>query len=139
MTISSNPELLKLLAEKRTICFAYLFGSCARGKETVLSDVDIAVYLQDDIEHFAYRLCLMEELSHVLKGDRDIDLVVLNEAPLVLCYEVVRDGIVLKDDPERRVEFETRVLREYLDTEPFRAVHVTALKRSFVKERHFGQ
>jgi uncharacterized protein len=137
--IADNAILIDFLEKKTIIRFAYLFGSCATGKQGPLSDLDIAVFLDDKMDFFSCRLILMEELSCELHGERSIDLVVLNEASTVLRYEIIRDGIVLKEGKERRVEFETHVLREYLDTEPLRAVHRAALKRSFRKEHHFGE
>ena len=60
------------------------------------------------------------------------DLVVLNQAPVVLRYEVVRSGVVLKEDRARRVMFETSVLQEYLDSAHLRSVHVSYLKESLM-------
>jgi len=137
--IADNSQLIDFLEKITIVRFAYLFGSCSTGKQGPLSDLDIAVFLDDEVDFFSCRLILMEELSFELRGERSIDLVVLNEASTVLRYEIIRDGIVLKEDRERRVEFETHVLREYLDTEPLRAVHRAALKQSFRKGHPFGE
>lgn len=126
------------LANTRIVKFAYLFGSHARGDAGPLSDVDLAVYLDNRVDLFSARLRLLEDLSRQLKG-QSLDLVVLNNAPLVLRYEIIRDGRVMKEDKRKRVQFETRVLREYLDTESFRSVHLSSLKRRFQKEHHLGQ
>jgi uncharacterized protein len=122
----------------RAVKFAYLFGSHSRGNAGPLSDVDLAIYLDNRMNLFSARLALLEDLGRQLKG-QSCDLVVLNDAPLVLRYEIIRDGKVLKENKSRRIEFETRVLREYLDTEAIRSVHLSALKRSFQKEHHLGQ
>jgi uncharacterized protein len=128
----------RFLENARAVKFSYLFGSHARGTAGPLSDVDLAVYLDNRFDLFSARLHLLEELSRQLKG-QPCDLVVLNNAPLVLQYEIIRDGRVMKDDKRKRVQFETDVLRKYLDTELFRSVHLSSLKRSFQKERHLGQ
>ena len=130
-------QLKEFLADQAPIRFAYLFGSYARGRANAMSDVDVAVYLDDSLDFFTMRLKLMEQIHRHAGGH--IDLVVLNDSSVVLQYEVIRHGMVLKDDNQLRVEFETSVLREYLDSEPLRAVHREALKKSFGKENSIGQ
>ncbi len=118
------------LKANQHVLFAYLFGSRARQQETALSDIDIAVYLKCKLDFFTVRLQLIEALSRTLKSDA-IDLIVLNEAPIVLKYEIIREGIVIKENKRNRVLFETKALREYLDSEPIRLVQIEALKRRF--------
>jgi len=71
------------------VCFAYLFGSQARQDAGKLSDIDIAIYLDHGIDGFTY----------------------------LMCDQVVKNGVVLKDDKRQRLDFETQVLGEYHDTE----------------------
>ncbi len=40
-------EVKKVIEAEDNIIFAYLFGSMASGSQTNLSDVDIAIYLQN--------------------------------------------------------------------------------------------
>jgi len=63
---------------------------------------------------FNKELDLISELTCVLKSDK-IDLVVLNDAPLLLKYNIVKDGHVLKSDETKRIAFETSVMSRYLD------------------------
>jgi len=137
-----NTEYLNIinqyLKNNRIIKFAYLFGSCARGEDGLLSDIDLAVYLDKRFDHFSIRLRFLDELSRLLKGDL-CDLVVLNSAPLTLQYEVIRDGIILKENKKRRIPFETGIIREYLDTEPIRAIHRQKLKERFLKGHSLGK
>lgn len=138
MTSLNLQPLQDYLAGKQAIRFAYLFGSCAKRNENPLSDVDVAVYADDSLDFFSFRLNIMEELARVI-GGRHLDLIVLNESALLLQYEVIRHGIILKDALQQRVEFETRVLRNYLDTEPLRTAYIDAVKKSFVREGQIGQ
>lgn len=126
------------LGNTSSVKFAYLFGSHAAGNTGPLSDVDLAVYLDNRFDPLTCRLRLLEEISRKLKGQA-CDLVTLNNASPILQYEVIRNGIVLKEDKSRRVQFETRVLRNYLDAEGLRSVHIKSLKKRFLKEQHFGQ
>jgi len=65
-------------------------------------------------ESFDLQLELISKLTEVLKTD-DIDLVVLNDSPLLLTYNIIRDGIILKSDEPLRVKFETKIMSRYLD------------------------
>jgi len=131
-------SIRQYLQNNESIKFAYLFGSYANSMEGPLSDIDLAVYVDKRLDFFSIRLRLLDELSRLLK-DHPFDLIILNTAPLTLQYEIIRQGIVLKENKNRRVPFETAVLRRYLDTEPIRLLHMQKLKQSFAKERERGQ
>jgi len=128
----------RYLEKNKDVKFAYLFGSHARNNSGPISDIDLAVYIDNHFDLFAYRLRLMEEISRLIKG-KSFDLVVLNDAPQILQYEIIKDGKVLIEHREERIKFETRVLRDYLDFEQIRSVHLSSLKKSFRRESHLGQ
>lgn len=138
MTFTHMQRLKDFLEEKSEIQFAYLFGSYAKGKETKLSDIDVAVYLSKFSDLFSCRMRLMEEVSREM-GKHSIDLIVLNDSPLILQYEIIRHGKILKDNKPQRINFETRIIRNYLDTEPLRVAHVASVKKAFCRENQFGQ
>lgn len=124
-------------ARQPEVKFAYLFGSVANCTQGVLSDVDLAVCLDGRRDLFNCRLLLQDALAKSLHHER-FDLVVLNNAPLVLKYEVVKNGIVLKEDRPRRIMFETAVLQEYLDTGYLRSVHYRSMREQLREGRYFG-
>jgi len=137
----NNDEILTVIrgvveAESR-IRFAYLFGSRAGGRTGPLSDYDLAVFVDDRTDIFPFRLSLLERLERETKG-APLDLVVLNAAPPVLKYQVIRTGRVLKEAREIRVPFETRVLREYLDTEYLRRTQHVYLRKQLRRETLHG-
>lgn len=125
------------LVGERKVKFAYLFGSLACGNSGPLSDLDLAVYLDGRLDFFAYRLNLMESLAKVLKTE-NFDLVVLNNAPIVLKNEVIRHSVILKDDRPRRVMFESRTVREYLDTAYLRDVQRSYMREQIERGDFFG-
>lgn len=128
MQVSIN-QLKAVLAEIPRVKFAYLFGSQARGDTGPLSDMDIAVYVDRRMDFFRLRLILLESLAQRLSTDR-FDLVVLNDASPLLKYEVVRQGVVIKENRQRRIPFEVRTLSEYFDTE-----HLRKTQRQYLKEK----
>jgi predicted nucleotidyltransferase len=99
---------------------AYLFGSFARGQQHPKSDVDIGLL------YSAPPASTLDAQPFVLAGDlatlleRNVDVVVLNSAPVDLIHRVLRDGILLVDaNPSARIAFEVRSRNEYFDLLPF--------------------
>lgn len=111
-------ELKRFIEGQEGIVVAYLFGSCARGGTGPLSDVDVAVYLDEHLnksERFDLRMRMINETSSILKTDR-VDVVVMNDAPITLNHEIIKNGKVLvAKDAEKRVEMESKILSKYLD------------------------
>ncbi|MEA2089537.1 MAG: nucleotidyltransferase domain-containing protein [Thermoproteota archaeon] len=108
-------ELRRFFRREEPVVVAYLFGSVAKGAAGRLSDVDVAVFLSKGYDlTLDYRLYLMGELAAII--GRKTDVVVLNEAPPLLRYEVIKCGKILYcKDEYHRVAFEERTLDEYLD------------------------
>jgi len=105
----------KYLADRDDITFAYLFGSYAKGNQTHLSDIDIAVYLKYDKLVFENKLQILSGLTKILKTD-DIDLVILNKAPISLLTKILATKFILIDkDPPVRHAFESLNMRMGFD------------------------
>jgi len=106
--------------------FAYLFGSYAAGGITNLSDIDIAVFLDEDLnshKRFDLRLQLIGHMIRVFGTDK-IDLIILNDSPLLLSFNVISNGVILySSDEKRRVMFETRIMSMYFDQEYYYRRH----------------
>jgi len=79
----------------------------------------------------------MESLAKKLGTER-FDLVALNHAPVVLKFEVIKNGVILKEDRPGRVMFEINVLREYLDTTYLRHVRYEYVKSGLKCAPHHG-
>lgn len=106
------------------VLVAYLFGSRATGRINKASDYDFAVLLSEKIspdQYFDYKLALLRELLKVVKAEF-IDLVILNDrrAPLLLKYNIVKDGIIIYEkDKKARVNLEFEIMRDWLDWQYF--------------------
>jgi len=110
-------ELTEYFSSKDSVILAYLFGSTVRGDAGRLSDIDIGVLVNENLskkDRFDLELKLMGEIA-VLINKNKIDLIILNEAPLLLAYNIIKDGIILKSSETERVNFETKILSMYLD------------------------
>jgi len=115
---AQDKQVVELLSKQKHVKLAYLFGSVAKGKEGKLSDVDIAVFLDESLskkERFNLQLKLMSEISSILKTDK-VDLVIMNDAPLSLNYEIIKANYpLLVKDEGKKVDFEHGILSRYLD------------------------
>ncbi|MBI4602785.1 MAG: nucleotidyltransferase domain-containing protein [Planctomycetes bacterium] len=135
-----HPKLEELFKSRR-VRLAYLFGSQVSGRLHSESDVDVAVLFDASLSpdaRFDERLVLIGELCRILGTDH-VDLAVLNEAPPLLAFEVLRNGKLLYSASEDdRVEFQVRTVREYEDTEPLRKLLAEAMEER-VKAGAFGK
>jgi uncharacterized protein len=122
------PEAYEYLRSDEDILFAYLFGSMARKKAGPLSDVDIAVYLKKQAYFAEKKLEILGNLVNILKTD-EIDLVVLNRAPLALRMKVLENKKVIVDKtPLIRHRYESLTMRQYFDF---------SYKESFILKKRF--
>jgi hypothetical protein len=98
---------------------AYLFGSAARGETTPLSDVDIAVYLDEPRREarVAAYLGLRRRLAQAL-GNGPVDLVLLNDAPPALAGRIITGDRLYSADERERIRLETTILSQYQDLLP---------------------
>lgn len=105
--------LTDLLKEDSHTLFAYLFGSLVKSQKKPLSDVDLGVYVKD-IKKLDY-LSFYDNISNILSTD-EIDLVILNTAPISLAGRILQKRRILVDkDPFFRHRYESRILREFFD------------------------
>lgn len=114
------------------VAFAYLFGSMAEGRAGARSDCDIAVYLES-IPCPAETLDLTLALGNRFAAAsciRNVDLVILNVAPLRLRGRIIRQRVVLYSRDElARVAYESLTMREWTDFE----MHAQRLDRAFLQ------
>jgi predicted nucleotidyltransferase len=82
--------------------------------------VDIAIYVDETLSrknYLGFKLSVLGEVSSILKTDK-IDLVIMNNAPLLLNYNIIKYGKLLTSDETERVRLETKILSQYLDRKP---------------------
>jgi hypothetical protein len=137
MKTNLPPELLPyqaatadLFAAFDDVCLAVLYGSHARGQAGPLSDVDVAVLLEracDPDTYFDRRLDIIGRLMQTLNTN-EVDVIILNQAPLALQYRVVRDGMVLyARHHDHLIEFISQTVSRYLDFKPVIERHERAI------------
>lgn len=121
--------LKAVLQSEPRIAYALLFGSHARGTAHARSDVDVA------IGGLAAPLSTHELGDLIARleavAGRDVDLVLLDDAPPGLAYRVFRDGVTLLErDPRAFAERKARACLDWFDWKPIEDVYVAALRGS---------
>ena len=119
--LEKNQEFLKEYFEKHSeIEVAYIFGSVAQGKITPLSDIDIAILvdnqkIDENAYRYGYKAEILSDLIKLLKTNA-IDLVILNEANTLLKHRVLYSGKILHSKNEnKRIAFQTTTIGKYND------------------------
>ena len=131
-----SEKLAKYFDEHEEILFAILFGSIAKGTANKMSDIDIAVMVNSDFNKpfpFGYQAELITDLMQVLKRD-DVDVVILNKAPIALKYQVLRYGkFIYIRDKQARIKFQVDTINQYEDYKVLFRVHEEAMHKRWKK------
>src|SRR6266480_3704289 len=138
MNLFEKHSQLNQLFTQSPVNAAYLAGSLStRTSFGHLSDVDIAILLMEQIksdQFLDYQLYFFSELAKRLESD-SIDVVILNQASLLLKLQVIKYGqILFSRDEKQRISFETKAIMDYLDFKKFDEIQNQALSR-----RLYGQ
>lgn len=109
-----DPELAASLGLLRRsgARFAYLHGSRVGGRAAATSDTDVAAW---------FGTLEVDRLALAARLPEDVDLLVLDGAPLELAGRVALHGRLLFDlDPVARVRWEADTRKRFLDERPRR-------------------
>ncbi len=141
MNLETLRPRLERLFQGHPVLLAFVFGSRATDHVHPESDVDVAVLFAESLSadaRYSERLALTGELSQLFRSDR-IDVVVLNEAPPLLAYEALRNGVCVYSVSDGvRIEFQIRTVREYEDTSSLRRILSEAMAER-VRTGSFGK
>ncbi|NIR49480.1 nucleotidyltransferase domain-containing protein [candidate division KSB1 bacterium] len=116
--IKSLKRHVKAFAEEvKEVLVVYLHGSVVEGFAREDSDLDLAVVISDANKKNLMRLQLRyTEFFDLRFKDREIDLKIINQAPLAVKFSVLQKGeIVFSRDEELRTAFEVDVIKRFLD------------------------
>jgi predicted nucleotidyltransferase len=109
-------ELTDLLRNRSEVVFAYVFGSFAEGMP--FHDLDVGIYLTKIAREQVteYGLALSQTLSNELKIP--VDARILNFAPVLFLYHVIRGKLIFERDEEVRTRVVEQTIPRYLDLKP---------------------
>lgn len=102
------------------VVLAYLYGSFLTGDD--FHDIDIGIIVSREMEPYEslrFAVGTAAAVERNITPRYEVDLRVLNEAPVSFRYEVVRTGVaVFVRDDDMRISFEAGVISQYLDQKP---------------------
>ncbi|OLS14694.1 MAG: hypothetical protein RBG13Loki_1678 [Promethearchaeota archaeon CR_4] len=117
-----DPTLRKLFEKYSEINCVYLFGSRARDQNQKKSDWDYGILTIEVPLSVNALLEIIRDLEHYHRTS--VDVVDLRNVPPLLSHRIIHDRkIVFERNPLLRVNFEARLLCEYLDWTQFLEVH----------------
>ncbi|CCJ35024.1 hypothetical protein BN140_0101 [Methanoculleus bourgensis MS2] len=110
-------EISRCLSGVEDLLLGYLYGSFLVRND--FNDIDIGLLVAGErtpYELFKYAMRIASDLERCITPRCEVDLRVLNTAPVEFQYEVVKTGqVVFARDENVRVAFEADVLAKYLD------------------------
>lgn len=125
-------KLKKFFENRKEVQFAILFGSLAKGMANALSDIDIAVMITPQFKDtfpYGYQATLTADLMQELKRN-DVDVVILNNAPIALRYQVLRHGkFIYVQDKQAPIQFQIDTVNRYEDFKMIYRLHEEAFHR----------
>lgn len=135
--------LRKYFAAQDDVAVAYLFGSAARDRRRLDSDIDVGILFADpghvdagdpdyDIAVASDRLFRRIEIAQALEEAvlHAVDVVDLRLTPPYFNHHVLRHKVIIKGlDASARIAFEKSVRRQYFDMLPYRRRYVDASLR----------
>ncbi len=122
-TVQKITQTILKLDRKKKIKFVILFGSRAKGRETPLSDIDIAVYYEgNEKERFQFRVTALGNLSN------KVDLHVFQDLPLTVKKEVIAGKVLFYRNYQFLFDEALKVVREYEFFEKYLKEYYAALE-----------
>ena len=110
-------RLLRTVVERDGVLLAYLIGSKSQERDGPRSDLDVALYIERGHDAPVLSREIREGIS-ARTGFKDVDIVLLNEAPPHWRYVSVQTGkLIYSRCDEFRARFETNSRLRYWDRE----------------------
>ena len=105
-------RIREVLRGERKVVFAYLYGSYVRNKRYA-KDIDIAIFVKGR-PSLSFERKLGLKISKIV--GKDVEVVTLNDKPLLFISEVLRNcRLVFSRDERTRIDYETRMLSRIQD------------------------
>ncbi|HUX98541.1 MAG TPA: nucleotidyltransferase domain-containing protein [Candidatus Deferrimicrobium sp.] len=109
--------LREIISQIKEIQISYVFGSSL--KEKTFNDIDIAVLISNTKSSYQaskFAMSLGRIIEKSLKFKWEVDVKILNYAPIYFQFSVLQEGVLLFYQNENdRISYEKNVITDYLD------------------------
>lgn len=122
------------LSGDSAISTAFLYGSQVSGCVNQDSDLDIALLF--DREHLPKTDRLLQLVDDLISiTEREVDLLILNDASPIICMQVLRKGeMILDQNHQAYLDFFAKTVSKYDDLKRVRLV----IEKNMMKGRIYG-
>ncbi len=131
--VLDDRKLKEFFAAQGDVSFALLFGSMASGRANSMSDIDIAVYLDDKrgvLDLGERQIEITYLLMKVCSTDK-VDTVVLNQANPFLKFQVLKYGrLIYAQDEKLFYHFKAQAFGLYQDIKPMYDFYAQAVNKN---------
>ncbi len=121
-------KLLQYLQNHPEVEMAYIFGSIAQDQANVLSDIDIAIMIDENKVdeskyHYGYKVDILTELIKLFQTNH-VDLVIINEAPALIKHRILFYGkLIYSKNEQKSIQFQVDTLNQYMDYREIQKPH----------------
>lgn len=140
-TNSSIRLIVNYFKDRDEVNAVYIFGSAAYERQTIESDIDVAVLVDENkLKNKSYNTLRNKYyIDSPCLSLRPLDIVILNTAPPYLKHRIIKTGKVIFDrNRKKRVRFAADAILEYLDYKPIENICLKAVANRF-KEATVGR
>ena len=113
---------IEILAERNEIIVSYLYGSVLYSD--FYEDIDVGLLISNSFKpKLMYEAKIAGKLEKKLKDTfgeiKPVDVRIINDKPLRFLFSVLKNSkIIYSSDEAIRVQFEAKIMKEYLDIKP---------------------
>jgi len=114
--------LAEILSEKEELIASYLYGSVIYSD--FYEDIDVGLLISDSFNpELMYEVKiagkLEKKLQDTFRAIKPVDVRILNDKPLRFLFSMLKSSqIIYSRDDTKRIQFEAKIMKEYLDIKP---------------------
>ncbi len=134
MNISKDKlgQLRNMFKKQQNVVAVYVYGSRLKGYNTAKSDLDLAVVV-DDVDKINYQSLYLKINQLFKKIEIDLRIVTAKSSPTYL-FQVLKSGqCVYQRDEIEKVQFETKALKDFYDSQHLRDIYDRYLRQAFIE------
>ena len=134
MNISKDKlgQLRNMFKKQQNVVAVYVYGSRLKGYSTAKSDLDLAVVV-DDVDKINYQSLYLKINQLFKKIEIDLRIVTAKSSPTYL-FQVLKSGqCVYQRDEIEKVQFETKALKDFYDSQHLRDIYDRYLRQAFIE------
>lgn len=130
ITDDERRQLRDYFSTQPQVVAVYLYGSVARGTANKLSDIDLAVMLEQFDDHTSqFQLQAIGKMMTIFKTD-DVDVQILSpQTAPAIALQMLKGKVIYTGQPAKKIAVEAQILSRYQDFEPFIRLDISQMHK----------